>query len=131
MKAIKRILIVLVVVAVALAAIFIAGRYGWKIGGFHACQGASISSLEVGEEAVHITGFYPGSFPQGFCGYYNEEREGTLYVGFRFSGIFGAWETGDFDITIPTQGYIDRIVLKTDRSETTIWSRSGGSALEP
>ena len=128
MKAMKRILIVL---AVALAAIFFAGRYGWKVGGFRACQGAGISSLEVGEDAVHITGFYPGSFPQGFCGYYSEERDGTLYVGFRFSGLFGFFETGDFDITIPIQGRIDQVILKTERVETTVWRRSTGSVLEP
>ena len=36
MKALKRIRTVLVVLAVILTAVFLAGRYGWKLGGFRA-----------------------------------------------------------------------------------------------
>ena len=104
MQYLKRGLIVLLSIAVILTAVFLAGRYGWRLGGFRACQGAGISTVEVSEKSVRITGFYPGSFPEGFCGYYSEEREGTLYVGFRFSAVFGFFETGDFDITIPVLG---------------------------
>lgn len=67
MKALKRVLTVLLVIVVILTAFFLAGRYGWKLGGFYACQSAGIRSVEVTEKAVHITGFYPGSFPEGFC----------------------------------------------------------------
>ena len=66
MKAVKRTLSVLAILAVILLAIFLAGRYGWKLGGFRACQGAGITSVEVSEDSVHIKGFYPGSFPEGF-----------------------------------------------------------------
>ncbi len=31
----------------------------------------------------------PGSFPEGFCGYYAEEHGEILYVGFHFSAVFG------------------------------------------
>ena len=89
MKALKRMLTVPLTIAVVLIAIFLAGHYGWKLGGFGACQGAGIEAVEVSEDKVHISGFYPGSFPEGFCGYYSEERDGTLYVGFRFSAVFG------------------------------------------
>lgn len=123
----KRILIVLLIAAVVLSSIFLAGRYGWKLGGFRACQSAGISSVEVSEKAVHITGFYPGSFPEGFCGYYAEERDGKLYVGFRFSAVFGFFETGDFDITIPFKGEIDEVVLKTRMNETTVWNKQSGA----
>ena len=88
-KTIKKVLMVLVVLVLA---IFLAGRYGWKLGGFEACQGAGITSVEVSENAVHITGFYPGSFPEGFCGCYSKEQDGKLYVGFRFSAVFGFFE---------------------------------------
>ncbi|MDD6022964.1 MAG: hypothetical protein PUC06_01840, partial [Oscillospiraceae bacterium] len=74
-----------------------------------------------------ITGFYPGSFPEGFCGYYAQEKDGKLFVGFRFSAVFGSLETGDFDITIPTQGPIDQVILKTSMDETSIWN----AELEP
>ena len=56
MKTLKRILIILLAVVVTLTAIFFAGRYGWKLGGFSACQGAGIDSVEVTENAVHMTG---------------------------------------------------------------------------
>ena len=109
-------------------AIFIAGCYGWKLGGFNACQGAGIDSVEVTENAVHITGFYPGSFPEGFCGYYSEEHDGKLYVGFRFSALFGSFETGDFDITIPIEGDIQDVIIKTDMVETSVWNAQTDAA---
>ena len=130
MKAVKRTLSVLAILAVILLAIFLAGRYGWKLGGFRACQGAGITSVEVSEDSVHIKGFYPGSFPEGFCGYYSEERDGKLYVGFRFSAVFGFFESGDFDITIPTKGEICEVILKTNMVETTIWNRLIGSGYQ-
>ena len=42
LKAWKRIVIVLAVAASILAAVFLAIRYGWKLLGFRACQGAGI-----------------------------------------------------------------------------------------
>ena len=122
MKAWKRILTVLMVLGVILTAVFLAGRYGWKLGGFRACQGAGITSVEVGEGSVHITGFYPGSFPCGFCGYYAKEQDSKLYVGFRFSPVFGFFETGDFEISIPVQGEIKEVILKTRLNETSVWT---------
>lgn len=113
MKALKKILTVLLVIAVILTAIFLAGRYVWKLGGFRACQGAEITSVEVNEQDVHTTGFYPGSFPEGFCGYHAKEQDSKLYVGFRFSAVFGLFETGNFDVTIPVKGEIHEVILKT------------------
>ena len=128
MKTLKRVLIILLVVAVTLTAIFLAGRYGWKLGGFSACQGAGIDSVEVTGNAVHMTGFYPGSFPEGFCGYYSEEYDGKLYVGFRFSALFGFFETGDFDITIPIEGDIQEVIIKTDMVEISVWNAQTAAA---
>ena len=126
MKSLKRMLTVPLTIAVVLIAIFLAGRYGWKLGGFRACQGAGVSSVEVSETAVHITGFYPGSFPEGFCGYYAEEQDGKLYVGFRFSAVFGFFEAGDFDVTIPVEGKINQVILKTNMVETSVWNAQAG-----
>lgn len=120
----------LLAAAVILTGIFLAGRYGWKLGGFRACQGAGITSVEVSEKAVHITGFYPGSFPEGFCGCYSEERDGKLYVGFRFSAVFGFFETGDFAVTIPIKGEIDEVILKTGVNETSLWNAQTGSIFQ-
>ena len=126
MKSLKRMLTVLLTIAAALIAIFLAGRYGWKLVGFRACQSAGITAVEVSETEVHITGFYPGSFPEGFCGCYTREQNGTLYVGFRFSAVFGFFETGDFDITIPVKGEINQVMLKTRMNETTLWRAPTG-----
>lgn len=130
MKILRKTLIILAVITAALLVIFLAGRYGWKLGGFRACQSAGLTSVEVNEETVHITGFYPGSFPEGFCGCYSEEQNGTLYVGFRFSAVFGFLETGNFDITIPVSGEINEVILKTSMNETSVWSAETGSVFQ-
>lgn len=121
---------VLATVAAALLIVFLLGRYGWKLGGFRACESAGIASVEVQPDSVRLTGFYPGSFPTGFCGYYAEERDGTLLVGFRFSAVFGIFETGDFDITIPVKGEIRQVVVKTATAEYPIWSAESEPAEE-
>lgn len=102
---------------------FCLGRYGWKLLRFELCEGTGIELVEVQENQVHITGFYPGSFPTGFCGYYAEEKEEVLYVGFRFSPVFGFFETGDIDVTIPTKGRVKKVVLKTGGNEYVLRER--------
>ena len=119
----RKIVVGLLTAAILLMAVFLAGRYGWKTLGFRACQGAGIESVSVSDHMVEIKGFYPGSFPEGFCGYYAEEQNGTLYVGFRFSAVFGFFETGDFDVTIPVKSEIREVILKTKTMETSIWIR--------
>ena len=131
MKVWKRILTALLAITVVLTAFFLVGRYGWKLGGFRACQSAGITCVETSERAVHITGFYPGSFPEGFCGYYAKEQDGKLYVGFRFSAIFGLFETGDFAVTIPVKGSIEEVILKTGSSETLLGSAPAGALAQP
>lgn len=129
------ILIGFVITIGILAVIFFAGRYGWKLGGFQSCQSAGIESVKVTENSVSIKGFYPGSFPQGFLGYHAEEKDGTLYVGFKFSGIFGIFETGNFDITIPTKSEVREVIIKTAKHEFPIWPSAdqepGASEDEP
>lgn len=123
MKRVKRILVILLCIAVFLVAFFLFGRYGWKLGGFQACEGAGIEQVDVEENQVHIRGFYPGSFPQGFLGYYAEQVGDTLYVGFRFGGLFGIFEPGDFDITIPTEGMVTKVVFRSGEEEYRVWSK--------
>lgn len=123
-----KIIMGLVAVVLVLLLVFLIGRYGWKLGGFRACESAGINSIEVTENSVHLTGFYPGSFPEGFCGYYAKEEDEKLYVGFQFSAVFGFFETGDFDITIPVKGEINEVILKSSMSETTLWNSAAGFA---
>ena len=129
MKTRKRAGIILLAAAAVLAAVCLAGRFGWRLAGFRACQRAGIDSVEVRDGAVDITGFYPGSFPEGFCGCYAEEADGTLYVGFRFSAVFGILEPGSFSVTIPLAGDIGEVILKTAVGETTVWSAGSGATL--
>lgn len=126
MKTLKKTLTALLIIAVILTVIFFAGRHGWKLGGFRACQSAGITSMEVSEAAVHMTGFYPGSFPEGFCGYYAKELDNKLYVGFHFSAIFGFFESGDFEITIPVKGEISEVIMKTRMNEISVWNAQTG-----
>ena len=131
MKNHKKTIMILLTVAVLLIAVFAAGRYGWKLMGFRACRGAGIESVEVSENTVKIKGFNPGSFPEGFCGYYAEEQDGTLYVGFHFSTVFGFFETGDFDVFIPVDGSISKVVLKTKTDESIIWTAESDNYAVP
>lgn len=118
---IKAIITVTLALVLVVAAVFLLGRYGWKLLGFAACESAGVECVEVSDDSVRIVGFYPGSFPEGFCGDYSREENGTLYVGFRFSGLFGMFETGDFDITIPTKSDIHQVIIKTRNNEYPIW----------
>ena len=121
MKLLKKILIILLCIAALLITVFLTGRYGWKLGGFNACETTGIEQINVEEDRVRIRGFYPGSFPTGFLGYHAEQVDHTLYVGFKFSALFGIFETGDFDITIPTKGTVTQVVVKSDEQEYTVW----------
>ena len=121
MKLLKKILIILLCIAAMLVVVFMVGRYGWKLGGFNACETAGIEQVNVEEDHVSIRGFYPGAFPTGFLGYHAEQVDHTLYVGFKFSTLFGIFETGDFDITIPTKGTVTQIVVKSGEYEYAVW----------
>lgn len=114
---------IFIAVILVLSAIFLIGRYGWKLGGFRSCESAGVAQIQVEEDHIRILGFYPGSFPQGFLGYYAEQEGSTLYVGFKFSSLFGLFETGDFDITIPTKGTVTHIVVKSGQQETSVWPK--------
>ncbi|HBK26072.1 MAG TPA: hypothetical protein DDY90_05000, partial [Clostridiales bacterium] len=127
MKFIRTVIITLLVMAILLAGVFAAGRYGWKIFGFRACEDAAITSVDVGGSTVTIQGFYPGSFPEGFCGCYTQELGGKLYVGFRFSAVFGIFETGDFHVAIPVEEEIDEVILKTGQGERSIWTKEAAA----
>ena len=117
----KNTFIVIICIIALLVAVFLTGRYGWKLGGFNACESAGIEQVNVEEDHVRIRGFYPGSFPTGFLGYHAEQADHTLYVGFKFSALFGIFETGDFEITIPTKGTVTQIVVKSGDHEYTVW----------
>ena len=51
MKTRKRAGIILLAAAAVLAAVYLAGRFGWRLAGFRACQRAGIDSVEVRDGA--------------------------------------------------------------------------------
>ena len=118
---VKRVIAVFLILVFAAGLVFLTGRYSWKLVGFNACETAGIEQINVEEDHVRIRGFYPGSFPTGFLGYHAEQVDHTLYVGFKFSALFGIFETGDFDITIPTKGTVTQVVVKSGEHEYTVW----------
>lgn len=97
-----------------------------EVGRLSRLSGRSCHLCGSQRKVVHITGFYPGAFSQGFCGYYAKEQDSKLYVGFRFSAIFGFFESGVFDITIPVNGEINEVILKTRMSEISVWNAQTG-----
>ena len=111
LKKYKMLLLLLGIVFIVVI-IFVGGRYGWKLAGFSACEGAGIENVEVTDNTVNIKGFYTGSFPCGFIGYYAEEEMGELYVGFKFSTLFGMFESGNFDVSIPVENKISKVIIK-------------------
>lgn len=121
MKYVKRIVVTLCIAVAVLAAVFLAGRYGWRLAGFSACRSAMIHEVSVEDGHVQISGAYPGIFSEGFPGYHAEQVGDTLYVGFRFSGLFGVFERGAFDISIPTDGTVARVIIKTKNNEHLLW----------
>lgn len=131
MKPMKRTVTGMLIAAAILLTVFLMGRYGWKLFGFGLCQSAGIESVKVGQNTVQITGFYPGVFSKGFCGYYAQEQEGRLYVGFRFSALFGLFETGHFQTTIPVEGEISQVLIKTHNQEYLIWDDRWGELFLP
>ena len=125
-KSVRLLLAIFVCVIALLISVFLVGRFGWKLGGFRACQGAGIEKVEVIGNTVRIEGFYPGSFPEGFIGYYSRQVDEKLYVGFRFSAVFGFFETGDFSISVPVRGEISEVIMKTAMGERTLWTEDAG-----
>ena len=121
-KKLLMIFLVPLILAIILVSVFLIGRFGWKLGGFRFCGGAGIERVSVEENQVRICGHYPGFFGKGFLGYHAEQIDSTLYVGFKFSGLFGIFETGTFDITIPTDGTVEQIVVKTGKYEYPLWT---------
>ncbi len=113
---------IIITLLLLMFAIFLIGRYGWKLRGFNTCESAGIEQIKITENNVHIDGFDPSSFPNGFIGYYAKQDDEKLYVGFKFSLLFGWFETGNFSVDIPVEGEIKEVIMKTKNNEYSIWN---------
>lgn len=114
---------IVLLIVLTLLLIWLSGRYCWQIFGFSLCESAGIEQVDVEDGHVRIRGFDPGSFPRGFLGCHTEQEGSTLYVGFKFSTLFGIFETGDFDVTLPTKGTVTQVTIRTSENEYPIWPK--------
>lgn len=126
----KKILKAILITILALIICWFTGRYGWRLLGFRACGGSGISSVEVTEQEVQISGFYPGSFPEGCVGTISKVENGTLYLGVRYDAVFGFFETGSFTVSIPVQEEIHTVVLRAGDNDYPIWNADEDEALK-
>ena len=124
----KKVFVIIFVCILALTAVFFLGRYGWKLLGFKLCSIAWIDQISVSENEVNISGSSASSNAPSFLGYYSEEANGTLYIGFCFNEIFGVKNPSDFSLTVPTKGEITDVYMKTAEDDILIWSESLGTS---
>ena len=117
----KKIIKIILVIAIVISTVFIIGRYGWKLTGFKLCQNSMIYEVEVNENRVTIKGRDANFIPRGFVGYYYEIEDNCLYIGFRFSNIFGFFEKSEYQIEINSDEKINKIIMKSAESETVIY----------
>lgn len=125
MKRSKIVIICIAALISVLLIVFFAARYGWRLFGFDKCSGAWVDSVEVGDGEVKLEGSYPFSITIGhhYVGYVSKVEDGTLYFGVRFNDFFGVLltDSGRFNITIPVDEKIDRVVLVHGEYEETVW----------
>ena len=117
----KKIIKIILVIAIVISTVFIMGRYGWKLAGFKLCQNSMIYDVQVDENRATIKGRDANFIPRGFVGYYYEIEDNCLYIGFRFSGIFGFFEKSEYQIEINSDEKINKIIMKSAESETVIY----------
>lgn len=125
-----RLAIILLIAEILFVGVFCCGRWGWKLLGFWGCEGARLETVTVEDGQVRLQGTDPGIPPEGCLGYLYEEDNGKLYVGLRFDGLFGILENGAFDFTIPVEGEITEVYLKTATEDYLIWSAEDGLIAE-
>ena len=129
MKLLKKMLIILLCIAALLITVFLIGRYSWKLGGFNACETAGIEQVNVEEGHVRIRGFYSGSFPTGFLGYHAEQVDNTLYVGFKFSALFGIFKLVTLILLFPPKELLRRSWSKVVNTNIGFGRRKTNSSL--
>lgn len=123
----KKFLITLAILVGVLAIVFAAGRFGWRLAGFGACENARIESVDVDAEKVTISGGYGSPDGKRFLGCYYTQEENALYVGFHFSRVFGVFCEQDFTVEIPAEN-VDKIYMRSGESECVIWTARGGTS---
>lgn len=118
----KKIALTVGICLILLAAVWLGGRYGWKLFGFGACEGTQIDRISVSDGVVSIEGRDSGLVPEGYLGCVTRQEGGTLYVGFRFDGFFGMFETGAFREEMTTAQKVEKVILCAGKNQYEIWN---------
>lgn len=123
MKKVPKPLKTIGIILLILLALFLYGRFGWRLHGFRGCEKAMITELCVTPEKVTIKGDYPGSFPTGYIGCHYEEYHGELRIGFKFSSLFGMFDSSSFEEDITINNPVSKIYMKGSEDEELIWEQ--------
>ena len=110
-------------VAVLVFLAFLGFLYGWRLFGFRFCDAPGslmIKSVEIEENAVHLSGSTCESAKR-YDGFVCRVEGDTLYVGVKTGAFFAQSESDAFDLNIPTETAIARVVLKGADEERVIY----------
>lgn len=125
----KKALWILGIAATAFAALFLPGRYGWRIAGFSGCDAPGQNFVEsVTEDGGRLTVRGGTADSMSACvGYITELRDGRLYLGVRHNALFGFFRRlGGFSVSVERAERITEIYLKGASGERLVWTRETG-----
>ena len=127
MKTLLKILFIIALIAVAL---FLVGRFGWRVLGFSACDDPDANFVETvtaEDGSIRITGGTADSF-SSYVGSIHERSGGNLYVGIKHNALLGFLQRlGGFSLAIPTDGQpVTAIYFKGNGGERLIWTQEDG-----
>lgn len=123
----KKFIKVSAIIFLIIVVTFIGSRYGWRLFGFYSCDDPNslyINSIEVEENLITLSGDTSSS-ADAFVGYIHEISDGNLYVGLKYTLLFGFFERqGRFDIQIMCDTkQIQKIYLKNGSVEELVWEK--------
>ena len=113
----------------ALALLFGAGRYGWRIAGFAACDGPKsnfVESVTLQGDRLTVRGGTADSM-SAYVGHIQRADGGRLYLGIKHNMFLGFFQRlGGFSITVEGAGGLEEICLKGSGGERLVWIRAEG-----
>jgi len=124
---IKKILLAIALIFIALVILFISTRYGWKLFGFNACinpESLYVQKIEVSGNSVVLSGDTLASAP-AFVGYVYQVSDRNLYIGLKYNLLFGFINrVGHFDIDLKcNESQINKIYFRDGASQKLIWEK--------
>ena len=118
----KKALIIMGIITLILLIASLIYCQGWRIRGFDGCNGfAGARIVNIDENSVRIKGGVAGSGLSLYVGYISKIEGDTLYIGVNHVFWPLPWNNGEFDITIPLEKKINKVVLKGGEREKVIY----------